>query len=636
METLLIGAIAGLGYYLNKDKRVKRNQLENENIVSPNELPSSDNIYSSRHLDQVQGEVFKKATQNYKDAETPMKTGIVNGDTLLINKKNYYKEQSIVQNEKNIKDDSQLSTTKFPLSSSSVIDNSFNLLNKDDVEQFGILKKNSVRNNMGQSQPQFTKVHSKGNETIFKTIKNGLYGKGVNVYEGHNNMEPFFGSSVKQNLNENANETRMGHFTGSDSTFRHKKESKMLFKPVKQNIYGQNNIERDTSRYNASIYTKTSQLPFEQIRVGPGLNTGADKLTSNIGFHDSYRPKQKTVDDLRVNPKETYKGRIAGEKHFVGLRGKSSVVNVNRQSGSLSHINRKQLPNKGAVSGSTVLNKNAVVLKNVERNKYAAAIAKFKGVKRGDLAQSMPFSDNARYNIKQETQYNIHSHTNTKSLINNPVVNPYDIAKNTIKQETEYHQHSHINLGGPENAHKMSLNDKAKNTIKQQTLSSYSGNKEGFTAQQSALNDKAKTTIRQQTSREYSGGKGSAESGTQSSRHNFYNAEINALKEQTINRRNPVSQGAKSGPSQKQVQLNKVKKEQLDTYSFTKHYNPTAPGPTNKYNNGVFTRQKQVYGDRKFNNDRINPLFVEQFNKNPYTQSLHSHQNVHNPKSINR
>ena len=28
---------------------------------------------------------------------------------------------------------------------------------------------------------------------IFKTVKNGKYGKGVNVYEkGHNNMEPFY------------------------------------------------------------------------------------------------------------------------------------------------------------------------------------------------------------------------------------------------------------------------------------------------------------------------------------------------------------------------------------------------------------------------------------------------------------
>jgi hypothetical protein len=631
METLLIGAIAGLGYYLNKEKRVKNNELQNDNIVSPNELSSSDNIYSSRHLDKVQEKVFKKATQNYKDAEKPMKTGIVNGDTLLINKKNYYKDKSIVQSEKDINKNNKISTTRFPSSSSSVIDNSFSLLNENDVEQFGILKKNMTQNTMQYNTPSFSNNGQKG----FKTIKNSIYGKGVNVYEGHSNMEPFFGSSVKQNLNENANETKLGHFTGSDVAFRHKKESKMLFKPVKQNIYGQNSIKRDTSRYVASMYTKTNQLPFEQIRVGPGLNSDADKLTTNIGFHDSYRPKQKNVDDLRVNPKETYKGRIAGEKHFVGLRGKSSVVNVNRQSGSLSHINRKQLPNKGAVSASTILNKDAIVLKHVERNKYAAAIAKFKGPKRGDNAQTMPFSDKARYNIKQETQYHTHSHTNTKSLINNPVVNPYDIAKNTIKQETEYHQHSHINLGGPEHAHKMSLNDKARNTIKQQTLSSYSGNKEGFTAHKSSLNDEAKTTIRQQTSREYSGVKGSSESGQQSSRLNFYNAEINALKEQTIKRREPVSQGAKSGPSKKQYN-NVLRKNQLNTYSFTKHYNPTAPGPTNKYNNGVFTRQKQVYGDRQFNNDRINPLFVEAFKKNPYTQSLHSYQNVHNPKSINR
>ena len=54
MEALLIGSIASLGYYLNKDKRVKSNELKNNNVVAENEIPSNDNIYSSRHLDKVQ------------------------------------------------------------------------------------------------------------------------------------------------------------------------------------------------------------------------------------------------------------------------------------------------------------------------------------------------------------------------------------------------------------------------------------------------------------------------------------------------------------------------------------------------------------------------------------------------------
>ena len=81
MEAIIISTIIGIGYYLNKDERSKNNQLKNENIISPNELPSGDNIYSSRHLDKVQENEFKKATQNYKDSENPKKTGIINGDT---------------------------------------------------------------------------------------------------------------------------------------------------------------------------------------------------------------------------------------------------------------------------------------------------------------------------------------------------------------------------------------------------------------------------------------------------------------------------------------------------------------------------------------------------------------------------
>lgn len=595
METLIIGAIASLGYYLNQDKRVKSNELKNNNVVAENEIPSNDNIYSSRYLDKVQEQVFQKATQNQKDSEKPMKTGIVNGNTYR-NKKNYYKEQSIIQNEKSIKNNDIPSSTQFPKSSNSVIENSFKLLDNKEVEKYGIQSFNDRRNLMEQSS--FQENHDRNNTSFFKTIKNGVYGKGVNVYEkGHNNMEPFFGSSVKQNLNENANQTKIGHFTGSDDTFKHKKETKMLFKPVKQNIHG-TQIKRDDSRFIASIYNKTNQLPFEQIKVGPGLNS--NELTTNIGFHDSYRSKQKNVDELRVNPKETYKGRISGEKHFVDLRGKSAKVSVNKQSGSLSHINRSQLPNKNPISKTTNLNKNAIILKNVERNKYSAAIQKFKGGKKSNIRTYNTLTDKA---------------------------------KSTIKQETQYHNHSHINLGSHNNAHKTSLNDKARNTIKEQILSSYTGNKEGFTEQTQQLKDNARTTIRQQTSRKYSGNKGNSE-GTQSSRQNFYNAEINALKEQTIHRRKPVSQGAKSGPSKNQVVLKNNRKKQLKTYSFTKHYNPTAPGPTNKYHTGKMTKQKQKYNDCDFMNNRINSVFVDQFKKNPYTQSLHSYQNVQNPKSI--
>ena len=649
METLLIGAIAGLGYYLNKDKRTNSNELKNNNIVAANEIPSSDNIYSSRHLDKVQEKVFQKATQNQKDSEKPMKTGIINGSTFRDRKnffkdnsfikkkedieKSYYKDKSIVLKEENIENNDKMSSTKFPQSSNSVIDNSFKLLDNKDVEKFGIQSFNHKRNLM--VKPSFQENHDRNNTSFFKTIKNSLYGKGVNVYEkGHNNMEPFFGSSVKQNLNENANKTLLAHFTGSDDTFRHKKETKMLFKPVKQNIYGQQ-IKRDDSRFIASMYTKTNQLPFEQIRVGPGLNSSADQLTTNIGFHDSFRPKYKNVDQLRVNPKETYKGRIAGEKHFVGLRGKTSKVSVNRQSGSLSYVNRPQLPNKNAVLGTSDLNKNSIILKHVERNKYAAAIENFKGGKNNtSLATYNALYDEAKYNVRQDTQYHDHRHINLGGN-DAHTTNPYDLAKTTIKQETQFHDHSHINLGGPDHAHKTSLNDKARNTIKQQTLSSYSGNKEGFNEQTQHFNDDAKTTIRQQISRDYSGIKGSSEGATQTSRHNFYNAEINALKEQTIKRRHPVSQGAKNGPSKKQYILKNNRKKQFKTYEFTKHYNPTAPPPTNKFNTGKFTRQKQQYNNCKIQN-RIDSVFVEQFNKNPYTQSLHSYQNVFNPKSIHR
>ena len=49
----------------------------------------------------------------------------------------------------------------------------------------------------------------------------------------------------------------------------------------------------------------------------------------------------------------------------------------------------------------------------------------------------------------------------------------------------------------------------------------------------------------------------------------------------------------------------------------------------------VLMGQKQIY-DHQINNDRIDPLFVKQFNENPYTQKLSSHIIPYNPKSIEK
>ena len=649
MEALIIGGIASLGYYFNKDKEEKQKKLTKVNkLVTENEKPSSDNIYSSRHLEKIHEKEFAIATQSYKDSETPLKTGVVNGDTFRKRQDNKYQTSvSLLQEEEEIKKDSLDTTTRFPSASNTVMTNSSNLIDDKQVENYGTLSYNDRRNNM--PDPSFTLMKDNEN-VIFKTVKNGKYGKGVNVYEkGHNNMEPFFSSSVKQNLNENANKTLLEKFTGSDVIFRHKKETNMFFKPEKNHeVFGQK-ITREDDRYIPSL-AKNNTLPFDQIRVGKGLNKSADQLITNVGFHDDYRPlgqgKYKSVDELRVKPKITYKGRSAGEKHFVGTRGMETIVQSNKSVDrymtnfeSESGVRyRAIVPNKGAVEKTTDLNKDAIVLKNAERNKYTEAIDKFKGILKSGFGIQSSLGDIARGTIKEETENNKYKYTNAITDTKKGTVNPYDNAKTTIKEQFENNKFKYSNLNSQIKDPTMNPFDDAKTTIKQQTQDNKHKYTNAMGEKQHQVNpyDDAKTTIKEQTEeRDYVAPKGSSQSyGQQSNRYNYYNAEINALKEQTIHRRGPVSQGAKIGPESKQYNVDS-RKLQYNTYNHTKHVEPTIQKVNSKKQIGNFTRQKQMY-DNSYNKDRINPIFVDQFNKNPYTQKLSSHIIPYNPKSVER
>jgi hypothetical protein len=150
----------------------------------------------------------------------------------------------------------------------------------------------------------------------------------------HNNMVPFFGGSIKQNVNENASATRLELFTGNSSLDIPKEELSPMFSSQQTNIYGQPTRSDDLSqRYNAS--NKQQGVPLTQpTRVGPGLGQGFTTEGSG-GFHEDIESRQyyipKTTNELRASnkPKETYDGRF--NPGFCGTRrGLQSKVEQNR------------------------------------------------------------------------------------------------------------------------------------------------------------------------------------------------------------------------------------------------------------------------------------------------------------------
>ncbi len=141
----------------------------------------------------------------------------------------------------------------------------------------------------------------------------------------HSNMQPFFGSTVKQNVNDtSATQLLLELNTGN---FRHtrrdnKTEVEYLFDPTPNNQvpFGANSnsvTNRDQTRFFPSATGKKhNDLPFEQIQVGKGIANGYTARPNGglQGSGDEVRILPKTTEDLRVNPKITYEGRVLSGK----------------------------------------------------------------------------------------------------------------------------------------------------------------------------------------------------------------------------------------------------------------------------------------------------------------------------------
>ena len=120
----------------------------------------------------------------------------------------------------------------------------------------------------------------------------------------HNNMVPFFTSTKSQNTNDELKQRRIETFTGCDDiSFQHKKECSNMFEPTSNlsHIHGTPGIINDfrEDRYTLTVTDKMhNTLPFEQQRVGPGINTDEQ---SKGGFHERYRILPTNVGDYKKN-----------------------------------------------------------------------------------------------------------------------------------------------------------------------------------------------------------------------------------------------------------------------------------------------------------------------------------------------
>ena len=292
MEYLIAASVLGMAYLLQTGKK-KMKPITNNYLkkIPKSQIPSPENVYTSKKAYNIfQGEQ-QKADVLFDKSLYPLDTNVVTPGPpypIMYNKVDF--------SDKNL-----------PIEFNSF--QKYDEILIDDNEKRQIINTNQMKNN--KSLPD-----SGGWSGI------SLTGDQINPNQfTHNNMTPFFGGGVKQNLDEFSTRGIFENFTGTQDNYQKKQEQGLLFEPQKNmaNVYGTGNLDGYLlDRYYVSNI-RSNETPVEKVYVGPGLNQGYTNEPSG-GFQqadtlDYVTPK--TTDEIRVktDPKITYYGRvIAGQK----------------------------------------------------------------------------------------------------------------------------------------------------------------------------------------------------------------------------------------------------------------------------------------------------------------------------------
>lgn len=139
---------------------------------------------------------------------------------------------------------------------------------------------------------------------------------------------PYFRSFASQTTNADLSQRRMEMYTGATSldasrtgTWRPKVEAGPLFDPTKQAVTSGgsqgNPANYETQRLAASVSnTQQGALPFQQVRVGPGVGVDANTPAAD-GFHSMFRVMPTDAWGFKRNELE---GRINPGSNPIGAR----------------------------------------------------------------------------------------------------------------------------------------------------------------------------------------------------------------------------------------------------------------------------------------------------------------------------
>ena len=478
MEVCVAAGVLGIGYLFSKDGLNRQNKKKFITNISKNNLPTGDNIYESKETINIIRNQQKKADNLFKETFDKKTNVIIAGPPEPLFHKVDYTNKNL------------------PIEFKQHIDNNNNI-NITPPNAKNINKHNKIFSMNKQSSGGWHGISLTGDPINPENFK-------------HNNMVPFFGGKIMQNVDEYANNSLMENYTGSSMNYRKKTAVPTMFKPQK-NIsnagYGFQNLDLNLKDRYIVGNKMNNTKPFESINVGPGLNQG---YTSNPtgGFQqadtrDYVLPK--TTNQLRAksNPKISYSGSIITGK-AIGLKpGKIGLLEKNRPdtfyiqtpdmylttTGActgpkqrpnivMKHVNRKttQLkkrigpaaPTKGSREKirSKVKNSRRIILKNDGPRNL--------GMNRGNKSKDDFGKKNYRLKktIRQSTSCNTHSSNITRAQgADNVQARNTQKPRRTRKTNVIGNSRWTGNVQGPHNRHTVyDPNDVARTTIKETNI----------------------------------------------------------------------------------------------------------------------------------------------------------------------
>ena len=651
--------LAGLlfsGYILNKGNK----QRQNDNTISSVKFKrdEGDNVYTHNTYTGARKEEFAKEHEKFVDAQNPNSTIVpqyaneLNSD--LYNKGVIYAQNPTYNGNKQIDYAKLLEQSygkKFSdedLKKMMGTNNNLSILGIKTGNADGQTGMTAVDSNVSDqttNAQNLTPFYSPSQNTLSEasySVENLPSIENDNALPKdmtHNNMIPFsrMHNSGLPIIDNRLSEGRLETFTGQFKNNHPQKDVvEPLFNPstnatniyAKTSSYNNNpNEDRDLTRFNPNnIGKKNNETPFEIIHVGPGLADGYTARPSG-GFHNPVRILPRTIDDLLVNPKVVRKGRIVPGKGLTQNRTAMQLVYKNRPKVLVTNEHgERNFTTTGQSKGRTL--RPTVVFNTTARvSSCAPNIGPCAPVQHHRRQVDPQVKISTRQNFVGTPYRNAFQHTHTrlndfgkggvenkpnerditqsrKHLLNpitdvkrQRVYDPRDITKKTRKQSYIYGVRQAGNVSNPINKRQIVYDPK----------------------------DVARTTIKETTPVEnYVGGMSPMDAEAPQNYEYAYNMRQNLNKEvvSALPPRTPVNVPLPAGVDKVYFTTHKRDSDRKNQYSGIKGSNMGDRFFPTGTNIGTITTypNKTSYFD-----PRLKSFVVEQFNRNPLTQSLHSY-----------